>query len=95
MRWARPWTVWHRFLDNPRSASDGHDRQAGSYLGPVYSNDEIVAFLDARGYPYRRVDENERADAIAQCIAEGQIVGHPLRPHGVRPQGPGGEKHSR
>jgi carbamoyltransferase len=54
----------------------GRDAQRGSYLGPAYSSDEIRAFLDRNGYPYRRVSESDRARQVAEAIAEGKVVGY-------------------
>src|SRR5208282_3217422 len=58
-----------------RPPSDGLDRQKGSYLGPAFSENEIEAFLQAEGYPYVRLKENERAITVAKALEEGRIVG--------------------
>ncbi|MGA3405838.1 MAG: carbamoyltransferase N-terminal domain-containing protein [Candidatus Bathyarchaeia archaeon] len=58
-----------------REASVAYDRQKGSYLGPSYSENEVEAFLRINGYPYRRLDPNERAIVVAQALAEGRVVG--------------------
>jgi carbamoyltransferase len=68
--------VWHRFLEKERPVPSGRDGQQGSYLGPRYSSEEIRAFLDERGYPYRRLAQEERARVIAESIAHGKIVGY-------------------
>jgi len=69
-------SVWHRYLGKPRQVPSRGDRQGGSYLGPRYSNDAIVGFLDKAGYPYRHLDGSDRATIIARHIAEGRIVGY-------------------
>jgi carbamoyltransferase len=69
-------SVWHRFLDKGRSVTPGKDAQQGSYLGPRYSSEQIKAFLDKKGYPYRMLAHEERAGAIAAHIAKGRIVGY-------------------
>jgi carbamoyltransferase len=58
-----------------REASKSFDRQKGSYLGPAFSQNEVEAFLQIRGYPYRRLQENERAVTVAKALADGHIVG--------------------
>jgi carbamoyltransferase len=58
-----------------RELSKGSDRQKGSYLGPGFSEDEVEAFLQFRGYPYKRLNANERAMTVAKALAEGHIVG--------------------
>jgi carbamoyltransferase len=40
--------VWHQLLDNKRPPF-GQDRQRGSFLGPRYSRDEVVACLSRNG----------------------------------------------
>jgi carbamoyltransferase len=55
---------------------DGRDGQKGSYLGPAYTNQEIKAFLDYRGYPYVEVTDEERAKLVARLIAGQKIVGY-------------------
>ena len=69
-------SVWHRFLDKGRRVTPGKDTQQGSYLGPRYSSEQIKAFLDKKGYPYRMLAHEERAGAIAAHIAKGRIVGY-------------------
>jgi carbamoyltransferase len=53
----------------------GLDRQKGSYLGPAFSEQEIEAFLQDGGYPYRHLEENEGATTVANALAKGHIVG--------------------
>jgi len=68
--------VWHRYLAKDREEPGKQDAQQGSYLGPRYTNDEVVEFLEAHGYPYHRLEESNRARLIAQQIADGKIVGY-------------------
>ncbi|WP_426176588.1 carbamoyltransferase family protein [Massilia sp. TWR1-2-2] len=67
----------HAYWDVPRTRGTGAgDAQRGSYLGPRYSSEEIAAFLDRKGYPYRRiVDQTERLTLVAESLAKGNIVG--------------------
>jgi carbamoyltransferase len=66
----------HHFGDARRRNPNGRDTQRGSYLGPAYASEEVRAFLDRHGYPYRRVSEDERARQVAEAIAEGKVVGY-------------------
>jgi len=68
--------VWHRFLGKERKVAPGGDCQSGSYLGPAFSQDEIKAYLAAKGYPYHEAAADERAESIARQIADGRIVGY-------------------
>jgi len=69
-------SVWHRYLGNEKHADGTDDRQRGSYLGPVFTNQEVKAFLDHNGYPYQNLTPANRARAVAEKIAEGKIVGY-------------------
>ena len=55
---------------------DGRDRQQASYLGPKYSEKEIIAFLDRYDYPYEAVaSRDQRAETISEALADGKVVG--------------------
>jgi carbamoyltransferase len=67
--------VWHQLLDNER-APQGRDRQQGSFLGPRYSRDDVVATLARHGATYRLVDDEvELCDLVANLLADGNVVG--------------------
>jgi carbamoyltransferase len=52
------------------------DSQKGSYLGPRYSSDEVMAMLDRYDAVYERVaDLQEHAERVARGIADGMVVG--------------------
>ncbi len=53
----------------------GGDGMQGAFLGPEFPDGEIAAFLDARGYPYRRLAPEEWAAEIAGRIAAERVVG--------------------
>jgi len=67
----------HMAFEAPRARAPGAgDAQRGSYLGPRYSSEEILAFLDRKGYPYRRIERREeRLALVAEALAAGRIVG--------------------
>jgi carbamoyltransferase len=69
-------SVWHRYLGNDRADPAGVDGQRGSYLGPIFSDAEVKAFLNDHGYPYRELSDEDRARFIAGQIAEGKVVGY-------------------
>jgi carbamoyltransferase len=69
--------VTHEYFGRPRDPVEpGRDGQRGSYLGPAFSNAEVEAYLDARGYPYRVCDDAKRARLVAAEIAAGKVVGY-------------------
>jgi carbamoyltransferase len=67
--------VWHTIQDQPRVVEAGRDQMQGSYLGPGFDDDEIEAFLTARGYPARKLEADERGKEIARVIDEEKVVG--------------------
>jgi carbamoyltransferase len=67
--------VWHNELGNPRRADGVHDAMRGSYLGPEFSREQIQAYLDHLGAPYRALSDEEWAPAIAKLIAEENVIG--------------------
>jgi carbamoyltransferase len=67
--------VWHQLLGNGRVVDDVNDLQAGSYLGPSYSEAEVRQFLDSHGYPYEYMADGAAAGRVSELIADGKVVG--------------------
>lgn len=68
--------AWHQVFGHDRSPSPaGCDAMKGSYLGPSFSDEEIQAFLDARGYRYHRMKPEDRAQRIAGLIEDQKVIG--------------------
>ncbi|MCE9615804.1 MAG: carbamoyltransferase [Lentisphaerae bacterium] len=68
-------SVWHTVQKQPRTADGVHDQMQGSFLGPAFDDDEIEAFLKARGYPARKLAPHERGAEIARLIDEQNVIG--------------------
>ncbi|MDQ3035265.1 MAG: carbamoyltransferase [Myxococcota bacterium] len=70
------YSAWHGLLEQPREADGVHDRMQGAYLGPEFSPAQIQELLDARGYPYERIDDDEAwAARVAGDLADQKVVG--------------------
>jgi carbamoyltransferase len=69
-------SIWHRYLGNDRTPSSGDDRQQGSYLGPRFSDAEVISYLEDNAYPFHKLEKDSRSTTIAQQIADGKIVGY-------------------
>ena len=67
--------VWYQLLNNDRAVDGIHDLQAGSYLGPAYSEAEIKEFLDSRGYPYEHITNGDLPRVVADLIAKEKVIG--------------------
>jgi carbamoyltransferase len=67
--------TWYQLLDNPRQGRPG-DFQNGSLLGPAYSDEEILVFLDSQEAVYTCcADEEELCDQVADLIAQEKVIG--------------------
>jgi len=67
--------TWHTYLGNERKADGEKDSQYGSYLGPVYTDDEIEHYLKMNEIVYQRVAPEELADTVAELIASENVIG--------------------
>lgn len=67
--------AWHQAMKQPRPPTDNRDGQSASYLGPAFSDEDIVSRLDGLGAVYRRLPEGEIFDEVARLIEEGKVVG--------------------
>jgi carbamoyltransferase len=67
-------SVWHQYLGNSRTARVG-DSMRGSYLGPSFSDDEIVRRLDALGASHRLGSHADAIRAGAEALASEKVVG--------------------
>jgi carbamoyltransferase len=68
-------TIWFDYLGHSRMADQQSDQQAGSFLGPEYSDSEILEFLENQQIPYERYPESEIIACTAKLLAEEQVVG--------------------
>jgi carbamoyltransferase len=68
-------SVHHNALGAPRQADGRSDRMRGSYLGPEFSPEQIRAFLDARGFVYEELSDDDWAGTIAQRVADQKVIG--------------------
>ena len=67
--------AWHEVYGGSRPHESG-DGMAGSLLGPSFDADEVATIAERHGWVHRRVgDEVDRADQIAQTLADGGVVG--------------------
>jgi carbamoyltransferase len=67
--------AWHQVKDGPRVRDGRRDAMKGAFLGPAFSDDEVGAFLEARGYVGRRLSPEAWAPTLAKILAEEQVVG--------------------
>ena len=52
-----------------------HDKMRGSYLGPRFTDAEILEYLDAVKASYHRLDDAELMPQLAEILEQGNVVG--------------------
>lgn len=65
---------WHEAAGGER-APQGGDAMQGAYLGPSFSDREIVSQLDRYGAVSVKLDDDELAGKVADLIADSKVVG--------------------
>jgi len=68
-------SVWHLYLDNPRAADGEHDSMHGARLGPRFSNQEIVSYLDSVDAKYTQLDDALLMPRLAELLDEENVIG--------------------
>ncbi|MGP9819424.1 carbamoyltransferase family protein [Salinarimonas sp. NSM] len=51
------------------------DAMKGAYLGPDFSDEEIVAYLEEAGHAHQRMPEEDLLDAVSRHLEQGAVVG--------------------
>jgi carbamoyltransferase len=67
--------TWYKYLNNPREADEMNDTQKGSYLGPEYSNGDILKFVNAHQLKSSFIEANEILSIISELIAAEKVIG--------------------
>ncbi len=68
-------TIWHGYLESPRTPNGSNDNMSGAFLGCRYTNDEIESYLDAVNAPYIRLDDKTLMPKLAMFLENGKIIG--------------------
>lgn len=66
--------IWHQYHEKPRTPKVS-DLMKGSYLGPSFSEAEILQFLNAMNSFYQQLDDRELMPQLAEILAQGNVVG--------------------
>ena len=68
--------IWHKYLNNEKKVDNsGKDFQSGSYLGPLFSNNEIEMFLKEKNIPFEKLINKDLAERVADLIATENVIG--------------------
>jgi carbamoyltransferase len=66
---------WYNYFGNPRTADNQNDSQKGSYLGPEFNDEDILAFLKMKELPYTRLSDDELINKVTDLIANEKVIG--------------------
>jgi len=69
------YAAYHGFMGQPRKLNGHMDGMAGSYLGPVFEDDEIADRLTKAGAKFTRLTREQMIDQTAQALADEKAVG--------------------
>ncbi len=66
---------WHTYAGKPRTTDSKSDCQRGSYLGPEFSTESILEFLNRNGIVYHKIARDEIPKVAADLIAQQKVIG--------------------
>ena len=67
--------TWYQYLGRDREVEGTRDSQHGSYLGPEYSNEQILQFLRDRDIEFTELNDTELSETVADLIAQEKVIG--------------------
>ncbi len=65
---------WHQYHQNQRNIHP-IDSMKGSYLGPEFSNEEIIEYLNKINAPFHTLNDPELFDKLADELEKGHVIG--------------------
>ena len=67
--------AYHQYQGQPRQATACGDTMKGSFLGPEFSQQEIVGRLNAAGARFEVLDDQQLLEACAEALVEEKALG--------------------
>ncbi|MBA4251893.1 MAG: hypothetical protein C0425_03785 [Chlorobiaceae bacterium] len=67
--------VWYQYLDNKRVADNKNDQMKGAYLGPEFSDEEILSFLKNKNIEHKKIEQEKIPKTISDLIADEKVIG--------------------
>ncbi len=65
---------WYENLNRKREI-DPYDSMKGTYLGPNFSNEDIICYLKKINAPFEVLQDDDLFEKLAQIIDEGKVIG--------------------
>ncbi len=66
---------WYHYLGNQRNAVKGTDSQKGSYLGPEYSDADLLGYFEKNKIRYSQFADGELPEKVASLLSQEKVVG--------------------
>ena len=66
---------WYNYFEKPRKVISDNDSQKGSYLGPEFSNEDILEFLSQKEINFKKIEDEEIPQKISELIAQEKVIG--------------------
>ena len=66
---------WYNYFNNLRKTDPENDSQKGSYLGPEFSNEDILQFLKQNEINFAKIEDEEIPQMISDLIAQEKVIG--------------------
>ena len=67
--------VWYAHHAKERNISANRDEMNGSYLGPEFSNEDILEYLDKCGATYHKLNDTQLIEKVATALSEEKAIG--------------------
>lgn len=66
---------WHKYYNKPRTADEKSDSQKGSYLGPMFDENEINSFIQSLKLTAKKYKDDELIESVANLINSEKVIG--------------------
>jgi carbamoyltransferase len=66
---------WYQYLGNERNIDPKKDSQRGSYLGPEYSDENLLEFFTENKIKFNEINNEELPEKVASLLADEKVVG--------------------
>jgi carbamoyltransferase len=67
--------AWHQYIEEPRQVNGRLDQMKGSFLGPHFSESQVIAELNRAGAIYEPLQDDYLFKRVANLLNEGKVVG--------------------
>ncbi len=69
------YAIWHALNDKKEVIKNGKDLMQNARLGPAYTSEEVIDFLEIYNLPYVKLSTEKTVFTISNMIEDGMIIG--------------------